>query len=629
LFINRSLKEPRLFIIRNDGTGSELLSDKQLAYYFLSKEVELNKVPSSFKIPLGPTTTKSEIEKQAGLENEKATSFITKSFREKDRLAALDFIEGIEMPIIMNTLQKIVTVNHETPQEAYQYRCLLVHPLFDEDKRQLFEGDLERYKRWKERFSASRVLFGVGDVRTTEEIEEDKKIQVKILNQRKERVVKVDQEEIKNKIVEEELTKKRLAEKVEEKVEPEIISEPEVQPIKKVARKRSEKKEEVSKEALLASNRSLGEEGMNNTGEFVSNYFLTKKGAEVPYEPLTEEQIKELLENMKKRKKGEAESKNEDEKEDMEAVDNNPIVALEPEVTMNKDTIKSKSKMTSVIKPSIYQEQMQKMFELERKEQEDAENYHISKTKDFTVYGNTRVNKPAVGVLSRPKPPVEINEQYISVDAITDRRIKTMSMSSHGYFNAPPVQTIRKQGQHQMIARALKNKQTFEELVAETNSMINYDLNDPNRRNFVIAPPAVRFGKLKTGSVYETEIYCKNEDAMPQRFTIRPPKNGFIFVLNETPGPIAQGMKATLKVEINTSHPNALGKIQDEFQLVTKIEIYKIAIFAQVLSAEEFDSLQAESFKLNNRPLLATNVREKGKRQAPAMETSMKGIKLL
>jgi len=616
------------------------LSDKQLAYYFLSKQAELNKVPGSFEIPLGPTTTKSEIEQLAGLENEKAISFLTKSFREKDRLAASDFIEGIEMPVIMNTLQRIVPVKHETPQGAYQYRCLLVNPLFDQEKRKLFEQDLEKYKQWKERFTASRVSFGVGDVRTPEEIEKDKKIQVKILNQRKEKIAKVNHEEIKSKVVEEEFAKERQVETIEEKVEAEIVKEPEVQPIKKVARKRSKKEEKISKEAgLLASSRSFGEEGMSgtmsqmtSTGEFLANYFLTKKGAKVPHEPLTEEQLKELLENIKKSKKDKKEevrSKNEDEKEDMEAIDNNPIVALEPEVTMKKGSIKSKSKITSVIKPSIYQEQEQKKLELERKEQEDAENYHVSKTKDFTVYGNTRLKKPAVGVLNRPKPPTEINEQYISIDAITDRRIKTMSMSSHGYFNAPPVQTIRKQGQHQMIARALKNKQTFEELVAETNSMINYDLNDPNRRNFIILPPAVRFGKLKAGNVYETEIYCKNEDAMPQRFTIKPPRNGFIFVLNNTPGPIAQGMKATLRIEINTSNPNALGKIQDEFQLVTKIEIYKIAIFAQVLSAEEFDSLQAESFKLNNRPLLASNVREKGKREVPTMEISMKGINFL
>ena len=100
---------------------------------------------------------------------------------------------------------------------------------------------------------------------------------------------------------------------------------------------------------------------------------------------------------------------------------------------------------------------------------------------------------------------------------------------------------------------------------------------------------------------------------MPQRFTIKQPKNAFIHVSNETSGPIAQGMHATLKIEIATLDPKAAGKVQDEFQLVTKAEIFKIPVFARVLPQEEFESLQSEAFKLHNRPLLLPTIRELGK----------------
>jgi hypothetical protein len=92
-----------------------------------------------------------------------------------------------------------------------------------------------------------------------------------------------------------------------------------------------------------------------------------------------------------------------------------------------------------------------------------GEEYHVSKTKDFNVYGKPRedVMRPLVKSIKRTTVGVELNENYISIDSITDRRIKTCSMAIRSYIKAPPVQTIRAQGQHQMISNALTKKQTF------------------------------------------------------------------------------------------------------------------------------------------------------------------------
>ena len=90
-----------------------------------------------------------------------------------------------------------------------------------------------------------------------------------------------------------------------------------------------------------------------------------------------------------------------------------------------------------------------------------GEEYHVKKTKEFDVEGKPRLEKPKVGVLQRTLPDSELNEKYISLDAITDRRVKISSMAPRSYMKAPTVQTMRNQGQHQMISNALTKKQTF------------------------------------------------------------------------------------------------------------------------------------------------------------------------
>ena len=186
-----------------------------------------------------------------------------------------------------------------------------------------------------------------------------------------------------------------------EKQEDKKESEP--QPIKKIIKKTTEKKHEgTQEEALVANNKSMGSEGMtgtisqiSNTGEFVANYFLTKEGIEVKYDPISEEHLKELIEAAEKHKheeeakaRGEVRKEDNKEQQDVNAIDNNPIVALEPEATMNKnkESMMAKSKVITEIKPSHYHDMVHRMHEAEEKEREDAENYHISKTKDFTVY---------------------------------------------------------------------------------------------------------------------------------------------------------------------------------------------------------------------------------------------------
>ena len=128
--------------------------------------------------------------------------------------------------------------------------------------------------------------------------------------------------------------------------------------------------------------------------------------------------------------------------------------------------------------PSLY---LQEKIYLYNKDQEGllkAEEHHIVKTKDFNVYGRLREEKPFVKSIAKSKAPSELNEKFITTECITDRRVKISSMAPRFYVNAPSVEDVRKQGQHQMILSAINKKQTFAELINQANSMVTGVLHD-------------------------------------------------------------------------------------------------------------------------------------------------------
>lgn len=54
-------------------------------------------------------------------------------------------------------------------------------------------------------------------------------------------------------------------------------------------------------------------------------------------------------------------------------------------------------------------------------------------------------------------------------------------------------------------------------------------------------------------------------------------------------GPLALGMKRKISVILKAA-PEIIGKFADEFDIVTKHEIYHIPITAQILSKSQFES---------------------------------------
>jgi len=149
-----------------------------------------------------------------------------------------------------------------------------------------------------------------------------------------------------------------------------------------------------------------------------------------------------------------------------------PIVALEPEELGLKQgsaflaggTSKKVKQADGTIvtqgalAPSLY---LQEKLYIKQKNQESllkAEEYHVVKTKDFNVVGRLRQDKPNVKVMQKSQAQSELNEKFITTECIADRRIRISSMANRQYINAPSVEDVRKQGQHQMILSAINKK---------------------------------------------------------------------------------------------------------------------------------------------------------------------------
>ena len=319
----------------------------------------------------------------------------------------------------------------------------------------------------------------------------------------------------------------------------------------------------------------------------------------------------------------------------------NPIVALEPDEALKQGSnfMGSKQNRTSMdgvgmsaedpegtmsaaanqSLPSLY---MQEKIYLYNREQEHllrAEEHHIVKTKDFNVYGRLREEQPNVKVLTRSKAPAELNEKFITTECITDRRVKISSMANRFYVNAPSVNDVRKQGQHQMILGAISKKQTFAELINQANSMVTGVLHDGLKRSMNVLPSQVTFGALRPGTHNEITLTVKNEDSIAHRITIKPMQDKRILVKQAEYGIIAPGMIKKVLVSIRIpedaeSMGVTAGKpvnIKDVVQIVSKHDIFKIPVSAHVITAEEFEEQNRTKMDTEGKPIQNSRVRER------------------
>lgn len=229
------------------------------------------------------------------------------------------------------------------------------------------------------------------------------------------------------------------------------------------------------------------------------------------------------------------------------------------------------------------------------------------KTKEFNVVGRLRQDKPHIKVMQKSTAQSELNEKFITTECIADRRIRISSMAPRQYITAPSVEDVRKQGQHQMILSAINKKQTFAELINQANAMVTSVLHDPLKRSFNVMPSSLRFGALKLGQSYELYITLKNEDSVALRMNLKPLADPRVSAQQVEMGLVAPGMIRKVAVTINAREE---GTVKDLLQIVTKSDVFKIPIEANILSPEEYERELNEQQALN-KGLTNSRVREK------------------
>lgn len=167
-FNGRKVLAPRLFLIKNDETGSEYLSDTQLKQYFKIKEKDEKCV-------------KIVEDNVQGYHNTQSLTFLTSfSNYDKDKLKHI----FVKIPSNIDIIPQTENVRDEPLKLKFLFRNLLKFSELDEANRQKLHEDLEKFVEWKKNQAKEANEFGLKE-RSEEHKEKEYGIQQKIIDSRR------------------------------------------------------------------------------------------------------------------------------------------------------------------------------------------------------------------------------------------------------------------------------------------------------------------------------------------------------------------------------------------------------------------------------------------------------------
>jgi hypothetical protein len=550
---------PRLFVINNDNTGYELLSEKQISNFKIIKEKD--KAHSKYY------TTPIE-------DNFISHYWLTKYYSVCELIAETHKINNIRIPKKLEKITQTPVTLTFPKNEIYLYRSLIESQEINQEFREKIALSIQNKDKW---FFNKKNEFGTVDKNANkEEIEENSKIQRRILNERQNPDHSMDYNEIQNnldniiigEIINELNIKKSIIfdiqEYCDEKERKKLVENMNfrILPIKYNSNINIT---EVLAAILESSFNSKTNMGMRRKTidtkavqeiKFIKDFYksdwaktnLLSVGSirVVKSEDKNSPQKSKSNNNKNNRDQQNYNSnddliENEDNPYGLEAILNSlqiksaynnddnlnydpksmsPIVYLENEKL--SETKKSPKPIKKML-PSIYRMGLQKMKEMEKKDLKDAEDWTNCKSYQYNHDGKTiRGDNPLLPkYLKTTFPEAEFNENYIYVEKLTDHRLKTSSVSNRLYFNAPTINEIRKSGQHNFLLEALEKKKTYEEMMERLNLMITSELCDPLNKMLKIDPIILDFGYLKADHKYEMFFRIRNDDNLTNKVQIR------------------------------------------------------------------------------------------------------------
>ena len=634
---------PRLFVVENDNSGYELLSEEQIQNYKKIKKED---------------TLHCKYISQVLTEDYTSHSWITKYFSIHDGIKETHHIHNIQIPETLNKFCHLPKESEFVAKEIYFYRNLIESKCnYDTEFRNKIKEAIETSNQ---HFDKKSLEWYFGGYMNKEEsknaFEEHQKLLTNILNERQNPDVKFDYDEIKKKnpikrnyIELKENTsalfdiKKYVKEKEDKKIREDLnfriyplnlrlTSQTEIEAIvnginvvpPKVGKSKASQRNAPAPKRLVPI-----ESHAEKEVKFYPNYFESEKGLEYlkdnphqTYVDPKEKNKQQINVEADRDKISKAQTLLDKAREDFEQqrlygngdmnsnnihfgndVDinnknNSPIVYLN-NGSQNQNMQSQGTGMRKMprirgsgrkVLPSIYkQTQILNRINDEYNVQK-AREWVESKTMKYTVDGNLRKENPLVPQYIKPTfPQAEFNEDYIYIDKLTEPRVKTSSVSNRVYFNAPSVEEIRKSGQHDLLIEAIENRRTPEEMMERLNLMITGELCDPLNKQLKIDPVSLDFGLLCQGKTYQMYIKLRNDDNMTNRVMVRNGnKKNYITIENFVGGKVVPGETKKVKVVLRADE-EIVGKYNEILEITTKSFIYKIPIKAYIVKPDEYD----------------------------------------
>ena len=600
--INKVSVNPRIFIIENTGEGYELLDTAQM---------------ESIKLR---TSENPRVYHEGDLEYHCYYTPISTNLLTKGQLPGSILSKYTYSNIFATLKPQRITEQVEENPNFFTLRNFTKHPEFTAEKRERFLEDLARYNDWKLLQNSGRNEFGVEDLRDNNTKASEFHIKLKIFMYRQDISLHSREtfDEFRQKMLDfiseeihlENLEHERISSEIIIKKREATLVHP--SPVFIKTPRIREAPEKIQPEVPESSYRA---------GGFL-NYFISKEGksflethpplhkpTDTSIKPLPEVNLEDLppeelkgYETMKNSFNPLASSPNPNARS-LES--ENPFIALDPEIRSKQKYQARPVVLKPVTRPSVFAEvdRLQKLRE--QAEKDAAEEYSLIKSKNFNVYGNPRPEKPTVNALRTSSPDTAPNAKFILTESATDRRIRTVSQSNRVHIKAPTVQAMRREGTHSVLYRALMKKQSYQEMIETQNMMVSAYTSDPLKRSLQVLPASLRFGVVRVGEVYEMTLMLKNEDNQLLRFSVRQANRREGKVLFR-PAPIAPGMFVRVLAEVFVRVPE---KIETEFEIATKTEIYKIPVFVNAVSNEEFERVNEEAIRMHGRSVLKPMVK--------------------
>ena len=634
---------PRLFVVENDNSGYELLSEEQIQNYKKLKKEDILHCKYISQVLTDDYTSHS---------------WITKYFSIADGIKETHHIHNIQIPETLNKFCHLPKESQFVSKEIYFYRNLIESKYnYDAEFRNKIKEAIETSNKHFEKKSLE-WYFGTNMNReeSKNNFEEHQRLLTNILNERQTSDVKFDYEDIrkknpikKNYIELKENTsalfdiKKYVKEKEDKKIREDLnfriyplnlrlTSPTEIEAIvnginvvpPKAGKTKTDQRNIPQQKRLIPI-----ESHAEREVKFYPNYFESEKGLEYlkenPHQKYVDPKeknkqqvnVEEERDNISKAQNLLDKAREDYEQQrlypngdinannihfgndvDINNKNNSPVVYLNDGPQNQKSTMPPQGMglpprvrgSGRKVLPSIYkQTQILNRINDEYNVQK-AREWVESKTMKYTVDGNLRKQNPLVPQYIKPTfPQAEFNEDYIYIDKLTEPRVKTSSVSNRVYFNAPSVEEIRKSGQHDLLIEAIENRRTPEEMMERLNLMITGELCDPLNKQLKIDPVSLDFGLLCQGKTYQMYIKLRNDDNMTNRVMVRNGnKKNYITIENFVGGKVVPGETKKVKVVLRADE-EIVGKFNEILEITTKSFIYKIPVKAYIVKPDEYD----------------------------------------